>query len=73
MRNYREWKLTDDLTVAVAERYPISRAALAALLSNNGYRLFQADSVSSAAIPHINSVGDLAVLLADLDMPGGDQ
>ena len=57
------------LTVIVAERYPIARAALAALLSYDGYRVFQADSVK-AAISHITSVDNLAVLLADLDMPG---
>jgi DNA-binding NtrC family response regulator len=57
------------LTVIVAERYPIARAALAALLSYDGYRVFQADS-AKAALSHITSVDNLAVLLADLDMPG---
>jgi DNA-binding NtrC family response regulator len=70
MRNYTEMEVNrSPLAVIVAERYPISRAALAALLSYDGYRVFQADSVR-AAVSHINSIGDVAVLLVDLDMPG---
>jgi DNA-binding NtrC family response regulator len=57
------------LTVIVAEKYPIARAALAALLSYDGYRVFQAENLN-AAISRINAVQDVAVLLADLDMPG---
>jgi CheY-like chemotaxis protein len=57
------------LAVIVAEKDPIVRAALAALLSHDGYRVFQAESLQ-AAIARINSMDDLAVLLADLDMPG---
>ena len=56
------------LTVIVAEKYPISRAALAALLSYDGYRVFQAANARSA-ISHLNTVADVRVLLADLDMP----
>ena len=57
------------LTVIVAEKHPIARAALAALLSYDGYRVFQAESLN-AAIANIDTVYDVAVLLVDLDMPG---
>jgi DNA-binding NtrC family response regulator len=57
------------LTVIVAEKYPIARAALAALLSYDGYRVFQAENLN-AAVSRINTVQDVAVVLADLDMPG---
>ncbi len=56
------------LTVMVAEKQPIARAALAALLSYDGYRVFQADS-PKAAISHLNTVENFAVLLVDLEMP----
>jgi DNA-binding NtrC family response regulator len=56
------------ITVIVAEKYPISRAGLAALLSYDGYRVFQAANARSA-ISHLNVPADLKVLLADLDMP----
>jgi DNA-binding response OmpR family regulator len=55
-------------TVIVAEKDPVARAALAALLSYDGYRVFQADNVE-VALSCINRNDDLAVLLADLDMP----
>lgn len=56
------------LAVIVAEKHPLARAALAALLSYDGCRVFQADS-PKAAISLIDSVNSVAVLLADLDMP----
>ena len=56
------------LSVIVAEKHPVARAALATLLSYDGCRVFQADS-PKAAISLIGSVGSIAVLLADLDMP----
>jgi DNA-binding NtrC family response regulator len=56
-------------TVIVAEKDPISRTALAAMLSYDGYRVLQADSVS-AVISQMNSIGHIGVLLADLDMVG---
>jgi CheY-like chemotaxis protein len=56
------------LTVIVAEKCPISRAALAALLSCDGYRVFQAADARSA-IAHLTNVADVKVVLADLDMP----
>ncbi len=56
------------LTVIIAEQYPISRAALAALLSYDGYRVFQAANARSA-ISHLSAISDVKVLLADLDMP----
>jgi CheY-like chemotaxis protein len=57
------------LTVIVADSSPFSRAALAALLSYDGYRVFQAEN-AGAAISRIISVDNLGVILADLDMPG---
>ncbi|MGH7783498.1 MAG: response regulator [Candidatus Binatia bacterium] len=56
------------LTVIIAEKHPLARAAFATLLSYDGCRVFQADS-PKAAISLIDSVGSVAVLLADLDMP----
>lgn len=55
--------------VIVAEKHPIVRASLAALLSHDGYRVFQAENMN-ATLSCINRIPDLAVLLADLDMPG---
>jgi len=55
--------------VIVAEKHPIARAALAALLSYDGYRAFQAEDLSSA-LGHILSVDNLAAVLVDLDLPG---
>jgi DNA-binding NtrC family response regulator len=57
------------IVVIVAEQHPILRASLAALLSHDGYRVFQAENLS-ATLSCINRITDLAVLLADLDMPG---
>jgi DNA-binding NtrC family response regulator len=57
------------IVVIVAERLPLLRTSLAALLSHDGYRVFQADNVN-ATISCINRITDLDVLLADLDMPG---
>ena|SRR5919108_1117924 len=55
--------------VIVAEQHPIVRASIAALLSHDGYRVFQAENMN-ATLSCINRITDLAVLLADLDMPG---
>jgi DNA-binding NtrC family response regulator len=57
------------LTIIVAEKHPIARAALAYLLEDNGYRVLQAENLQ-AAMAQIYSVDSLAVLLADLDMEG---
>jgi DNA-binding NtrC family response regulator len=57
------------IVVIVAEKHPILRASLAALLSHDGYRVFQAENFN-ATIDCINRISDLAILLADLDMPG---
>jgi CheY-like chemotaxis protein len=57
------------LTVIVAEKNPLVRTALADLLSYDGYQALQADSMN-AAISHINTVESLAILLADIEMPG---
>jgi len=56
------------LTVIVVEKYPIARGALAALLTYDGYRVYQADSLQTA-FSIIASVRKFSVLLADLDMP----
>jgi DNA-binding NtrC family response regulator len=60
---------THPLNVIVAEKYPLARAALAALLTQDGYQAFQAEN-SKTAISYINQLENLAVLLADLEMPG---
>jgi DNA-binding NarL/FixJ family response regulator len=57
------------IVVIVAEKHPLLRASLAALLSHDGNRVFQADNLN-ATISCIDRVTDLALLLADLDMPG---
>ena len=57
------------VTVVVAEKNPLARAALAAMLTQDGYRVFQAASFKEA-IFHIDSLAPPGVLLADLDMPG---
>ena len=54
-------------TVIIADKHPIARAALAYLLTYDGYRVFQADSFK-AAVSHINYNEDLALLIADLEM-----
>ena len=55
-------------TVIIADKHPIARAALAYLLTYDGYRVFQADSFK-AAVSQINYNEDLALLIADLEMP----
>src|SRR6266404_8450083 len=55
------------LTVIVADKHPIARAALASLLTYDGYQVFQADSVK-AAVSYINYNENLSVLIADLEM-----
>jgi DNA-binding NtrC family response regulator len=57
------------IVVIVAEKLPLLRTSLAALLSHDGYRVFQAENLN-ATISCINRIPDLGVLLADLDMPG---
>ena len=54
-------------TVIIADKHPIARAALAYLLTYDGYRVFQADSFK-AAVSQINYNEDLALLIADLEM-----
>lgn len=56
-------------TVIVAEKNPLARAALAAMLIQDGYRVFQAASFKEALF-HIDGLAPPAALLADLDMPG---
>jgi DNA-binding NtrC family response regulator len=57
------------LVVIVAEQHPILRASLAALLSHDGYRVFQAEDLN-ATFSCINRIRDLTLLLVDLAMPG---
>lgn len=57
------------VSVIVAEKYPLARATLAALLSHDGYRVFQAEN-GRAAVALVESLPDLGVLLADLEMIG---
>ena len=56
------------LTAIIAEKHPLVRAAFATLLSYDGCRVFQAENAKTA-ISLIESIGRVAVLLADLDMP----
>ena len=55
-------------TVIIADQHHVARAALAYLLTYDGYRVFQADSFK-AAVSHINYNEDLPLLIADLEMP----
>jgi DNA-binding NtrC family response regulator len=57
------------LVMIVAEKHPLLRASLAALLSHDGYRVFQAEN-PNATVSLISRIDDVAVLLLDLDMPG---
>lgn len=52
----------------VADNHPIARATLAALMSYDGYRVFQANSLT--AMSCISNVDNLAVLVIDLEMQG---
>lgn len=52
----------------VADNHPIARATLAALMSYDGYRVFQANSLT--AMSCISNVDKLAVLVIDLEMRG---
>ena len=61
----------EPFTVIVADSSAISRVTLAAVLSCDGYRVFQAESLH-AAITRIDSNKDLDVLFADLNMPSCD-
>ena len=58
-------------TVIVADRSAISRVTLAAVLSCDGYRVFQAEDLSTA-ITCIDSIKDFDVLFADLNVPACD-
>jgi DNA-binding response OmpR family regulator len=57
------------LTALIAEKRPLCRAALVALLVNDGYGCYQAANLSSA-LGYINQFTKLSVLLIDLEMPG---
>jgi DNA-binding NtrC family response regulator len=57
-----------DLTIIVADRHPFARAALAALLSYDGYRVFQAQSFRTT-LSCFDQIPNVAVLIADLDTP----
>jgi len=68
LRNIESETKPIPLTVIVADKHPIARAALASLLTYDGYRVFQADSLD-AAVSCIDYNENLAVLIADLEMP----
>ena len=55
-------------TVIIADQHHVAGAVLAYLLTDDGYRVFQADNFK-AAVSHINYNEDLALLIADLEMP----
>ena len=57
-----------DLAIIVADRHPFARAALAALLSYDGYRVFQAPSLRTT-LSYLDQIPNVAVLIADLDTP----
>lgn len=57
-----------DLTIVVADRHPFARAALAALLSYDGYRVFQAQTFR-AVLSYLDQFPDVRVLIIDLDTP----
>jgi DNA-binding NtrC family response regulator len=54
--------------VLIAEKHPMARAALAALLRQDGYEVYQAENLRTATSA-INQIDRLAVLLVDLEMP----
>lgn len=56
-------------TVIIAEKEPIARATLAALLSCDGYRVFQAENLETA-ISCVDRLDDFQVFIADLAMAG---
>ncbi|HEX7228979.1 MAG TPA: hypothetical protein VF452_01190 [Candidatus Binatia bacterium] len=55
-----------DLTIIVADRHPFARAALASLLSYDGYRVFQAPSLR-ATLSYLDQIANVSVLIMDLD------
>jgi response regulator RpfG family c-di-GMP phosphodiesterase len=57
-----------DLTIIVADRHPFARAALASLLSYDGYRVFQASSFR-ATLSYLDQIPNVSVLIIDLDSP----
>ena len=60
-------------TVILADQHHVARAALAYLLTYDGYRVFQADSFK-AAVSHINCNEDLALALSPTSKcPSGDR
>ena len=59
----------ETLKVIVAEKYIVARAALAALLKDDGYEVYRAKN-RQTAIRYIERVDRVSVLLADLEMAG---
>ncbi|HEY1233095.1 MAG TPA: hypothetical protein VGH22_06925 [Candidatus Binatia bacterium] len=57
-----------DLTIIVADRHPFARAALASLLSYDGYRVFQAPSFR-ATLSYLDQIPNVSILIIDLDTP----
>lgn len=70
MNNFRQTRIIGlPLVVIVAEKHPVLRASLAALLGHDGHRVFQAEDMNTT-ISCINRINDFSLLLSDLDMPG---
>jgi DNA-binding NtrC family response regulator len=57
-----------DLTIIVADRHPFARAALAALLSYDGHRVFQAEDLRKS-VSCLDQISNLGVLIVDLETP----
>ncbi len=57
-----------DLTIIVADRHPFARAALASLLSYDGYRVFQAPSFR-ATLSYLDQIAKVSAVIVDLDTP----
>ena len=57
-----------DFAIIITDRHPFARAALAALLSYDGHRVFQAQNLRMT-LAHLDQIPNVAVLIADLDTP----
>jgi len=57
-----------DLTIIVADRHPFARAALASLLSYDGYRVFQAPNFR-ATLSYLDQIPNVSFVIVDLDTP----
>ena len=70
MMNCSDEKITaDPIKVVLVEKYPLARAALARLLKDDGYEVYQAQN-RQTAIKYTQALEDISVLLVDLEMAG---